>query len=110
MARALREAVGELDPTDRELLAEFHLFGVRVETLCSRYGVDRATVYRRMRRCERWIEARTRAKLRLEEPSNIDAIIRTCYGEMHIASLFHAAAQRLAVVHAPVLTQAVAAE
>jgi RNA polymerase sigma-70 factor len=89
--RALHDAVASLAPADRQLLLLYYFRNIGVEHLRQLYQVDRATVFRRIERCQRMIESRARrtlgALLGISQPDELDLVLSTAYCEVRVPAL-----------------------
>jgi RNA polymerase sigma-70 factor, ECF subfamily len=85
---ALKDALALLDAHDRRMLRMYHLQGADAEALAKLYGVDRSTVFRRLRRMEEALiaQCRTRLKETLDlESHELDSLLDTLRSELAIS-------------------------
>jgi RNA polymerase sigma-70 factor (ECF subfamily) len=85
---ALRDAFGELEPRDRNLLRQYFLDGLTIDALGGLYGVHRATAARWIEKARAALEKRTQSLLRERlgvGQETLDSIVRMVHSNLEVS-------------------------
>jgi RNA polymerase sigma-70 factor (ECF subfamily) len=85
---ALRDAFGELETRDRNILRQYYLDGLTIDELGTLYGVHRATAARWVEKARAVLEKRTQALLRERlgvGKETLDSIVRMVHSNLEVS-------------------------